>query len=185
VFRGFALLRGRHGYHLNLSAMPGEPPLAHQRGPGACSPRRAMRHGDGEDGRAFTGAAAVLAPDLRRLDPYGFTTRGYRPGCPLKVALGPHPTGEGTLRGRRKLVGLEAYSALDAIRRGYGGEARVGESWLKAFRAVGWLVDAEAGPVLTDAGLRALDELIPRKIQAQVRGAAFAGPARWKDPDPS
>jgi hypothetical protein len=105
----------------------------------------------------------ALIPDLRRLDPFGFTIRGYRPGCRLTVALTPRFAEDGTGAGRRKPINQDAYLALEIIRRGRRSERADLEPWIQAFKMVGWLVDGQDGPVLTDEGLRGHDDLMRRK----------------------
>ena len=109
------------------------------------------------------GSTAALIPDLRRLDPFGFTMRGYRPGRRLKAALTPRFAEDGAGAGRRKPINQDAYLALETIRRGrWSGRADL-EPWIQAFKMVGWLVDGQDGPVLTDEGLRGHDDLMRRK----------------------
>jgi hypothetical protein len=107
--------------------------------------------------------SAALIPDLRRLDPFGFTIRGYRPGCRLNVALTPRFAEDGAGAGRRKPINQDAYLALEIIRRGRRSERADLEPWIQAFKMVGWLVDGQDGPVLTDEGLRGHDEFMRRK----------------------
>jgi hypothetical protein len=108
-------------------------------------------------------SSAALIPDLRRLDPFGFTIRGYRPGCRLTVALTPRFADDGAGAGRRKPIDQDAYLALETIRRGRRFERADLEPWIQAFKMIGWLVDGRDGPVLTDEGLRGHDDLMRRK----------------------
>jgi hypothetical protein len=107
-------------------------------------------------------SSAALIPDLRRLDPFGFTIRGYRPGCRLKVALTPRFAEDGAGAGR-KPIDQDAYLALETIRRGRRSGRADLEPWIQAFKMVGWLVDGMDGPVLTVEGLRGHDDLLRRK----------------------
>jgi len=53
----------------------------------------------------------------------------------------------------------EAYQALEAIRCGDHAKLAGRDRWLKAFRAIRWIIETDEGPALTDAGLQACDEL--------------------------
>ena len=108
-------------------------------------------------------SSAALIPDPRRLDPFGFTIRGYWPGRCVKVALTPRFAADGAGAGRRKPIDQDACLALETIRRGRQFERADLEPWIQAFKKVGWLVDGQDGPVLTDEGLRGHDELMRRK----------------------
>lgn len=133
---------GVHGSHLNLAGLGDEPTLW---------------------GRAKR--SPTLIPDLRRLDPFGFSMRGYRPGSLRKVTLAPHLAGPGAAAGRSKPIDQGAGRALEAIHRGrWSGQTAI-ETWIGAFTMVGWLVEGENGPVLTDAGLKARRDLMRRKTQ--------------------
>ena len=133
---------GAHGSHLNLA------------GPGDESAR--CRH---------SRRAPTLIPDLRRLDPFGFTIRGYRPGSPRQVALAPNMAVPDAVGGRTKPIDQGAYRALEAIHRGRWSDLAGVESWIKAFAMAGWLVEGADGPALTDAGLEGRRDLMRRKTQ--------------------
>jgi hypothetical protein len=133
---------GAHGSHLNLASLDHEP--------GLCGhPQRAR----------------ALIPDLRRLDPFGFTLRGYRPGSLRQVAIAPHMAAPGAAAGRVKPIDQGAYRALEAIHRGRWADLVGVETWIKAFTMAGWLVEGEHGPVLTNAGLKGRRDLMRRKSQ--------------------
>jgi hypothetical protein len=134
---------GAHGSHLNLAAPNDEP------GPCGHSQR-----------------ARALIPDLRRLDPFGFTIRGYRPGSLRRVAIAPHIAAPGAAGGRAKPIDQGAYRTLEAIHRGRWADLVGAETWIKAFTMAGWLIEGEHGPVLTDAGLQGRRDLMRRKTQA-------------------
>ena len=131
---------GAHGSHLNLAAPASEP--------GVCG---------------YSHSARALIPDLRRLDPFGFTLRGYRPGSPRQVAIAPHMATPAAAGGRIKPIDEGAFRALEAIHRERWGDLVGVEVWIKAFTMAGWLVEGEHGPVLTDAGLRGRRDLMRRK----------------------
>jgi hypothetical protein len=131
---------GVHGSHLNLAGFEPTPWGRAKRSP-------------------------TLIPDLRRLDPFGFSIRGYRPGSPRTVALPPPMAAPDAAGGRTKPIDQDAYRALEAIHRGrWSGQAGI-DTWIKAFTMVGWLVAGEEGPVLTDAGLKGRHDLMRRKTQ--------------------
>jgi hypothetical protein len=57
----------------------------------------------------------------------------------------------------------EAYLALEAIRRSDQEALCRRDHWLKAFRAIRWIIDTDEGPALTEAGLQARDDLAVRR----------------------
>jgi hypothetical protein len=53
----------------------------------------------------------------------------------------------------------EAYAVLDALGRGARGELAGRERWISAFKTIRWVVESDAGPVLTPEGRQVRDEL--------------------------
>jgi len=67
----------------------------------------------------------------------------------------------------------EAFQALESIARSTGVELADHQRWVGAFKAIRWVVQAEAGLALTPAGRQARDEMAAKR-----RGDAEAGDQR-------
>ncbi|HEX4179874.1 MAG TPA: hypothetical protein VHY32_03715 [Caulobacteraceae bacterium] len=57
----------------------------------------------------------------------------------------------------------EAYAALEAVARSGDGDLSAHQRWIKAFKAIRWIVRTEAGLALTAAGRQARDEMAARR----------------------
>jgi hypothetical protein len=68
----------------------------------------------------------------------------------------------------------EAYLALEAIDRSTSGAPAGHSRWIKAFKAIRWVVQTEAGLILTPAGRQARDEMASK--QAKQEGPANPAP---------
>ena len=71
----------------------------------------------------------------------------------------------------------EAYLAIEAIDRSASGNLAAGHSrWIKAFKAIRWVVQTESGLSLTSAGRQARDEMAAKHSEEDVPAKPPASP---------
>ena len=61
----------------------------------------------------------------------------------------------------------DAFRALNAIGERAQADQPLEERWIKAFKAIRWVVETQEGFVLTDAGRKARDEAAAGRRQAR------------------
>ena len=75
------------------------------------------------------------------------------------------------------LMDDEAFVALEAIGRSQSLDEAGHQHWIKAFKAIRWVVQTEAGLALTSAGRQARDEMAAQRNGAEPRTETRGRPA--------
>ena len=68
----------------------------------------------------------------------------------------------------------EAYLALEAVDRSASGAPAGHSRWIEAFKAIRWVVQTEAGLILTPAGRQARDEMAAKQGEEAVPAKSSA-----------